>query len=929
MQTEEDLPEISKPEVQTFVRFFNSLSQPTERTIRFFERNANDTQYYTCHGQDAVHIAHEVFKSTSVIKIWTASASEELQTTTVSKNAAENFIREALLHQQLHIEIWAQRKNTSTWELSRKASPGNLQDVEDLLFVDTGMVISPVILAVKISITKDHKVVGVAFADVSVKEIGVSEFLDTDLYSNFESFIIQLGVSECIIPVQDGEKDGEIQRIKNILQRCNISTTEKRKADFNSKDIVQSLDRLINTDLSVATLPEIDMKNAMDSCACLINYLSLLNDKENFKRFSLKHHDLSQYMRLGGSALNALNLMPGVHEGVKQTTHLYGLLNKCNTTQGSRLLAQWLKQPLLSLEDIGYRHDIVQVFYENTELRHILRDEILKLIPDMNRLAKRFQKRSANLEDVYRAYQVVTCLPLFLTCLTNYLPMDQDKADLIQKTYIDVISRHYEEMFTIKQLVETTLDLDAIQNHEFVLKAQINPELTAINDKIVANKDMIDSIHNSVARELQADTDKVLKLEKHSLYGYCLRILKSNAGKIRNKKSYIEYSTQKSCTYFTTPELKRLNNDISDLNNEYQRCQSLLVADVIDTVAGFCDTFKLLGSVIAHMDVLVSFAYVAIMAPIAYVRPTMSPMGQGNVILRGARHPCLENQSDVSFIPNDVKMIRDESEFLIITGPNMGGKSTYIRQIGVIALMAQIGCFVPCTEATMCIFDSILSRVGAGDCQLKGVSTFMAEMLETSTILKSATRNSLIIIDELGRGTGTADGFGLAWALSEYIATEVRAFCLFATHFHELTTLAEEVPWIKNLNVAVDVTEVMGKASEITLLYTVREGVCDESFGIHVAELANFPSDTVKLSKEKLKELEESEANSDKNLYGSYSVQDVEDGKRLEDEYRTELYKIVNRNGATDSEIIEEVSALNKKFKPVFEQNAYLRDFHK
>ncbi|KAI9017981.1 putative DNA mismatch repair protein MSH2 [Phycomyces nitens] len=925
METEQDLPEITRPEIQTFVRFFNSLSQPNERTIRFFERNENDKTYYTCHGQDATYIAQQVFKTKNVIKTWTAGAGEELETTSISKNSAENFLREALLHQQLHIEIWTQLKNTSTWQISQKASPGNLQDVEDLLFSKTGMAISPVVLAVKLSSTKNNKVVGVAFADVSTKEIGVSEFLDDNLYSNFESFIIQLGVKECIVPEDEGGKDGELQRLKNILQRCNISITEKKKADFNSKDIVQTLDRLMNMELSVSTLPEIDMRAAMDSCACLIKYLSLLNDSDNFKRFNLRHHDLSQYMRLGGSALNALNLMPGVHEGLKQTTHLYGLLNQCNTAQGSRLLARWLKQPLLNLEHIGQRHDILQVFLEDSVLLHTLRDELLKKVPDMNRLSKRFQKRNANLEDVYRVYQVVVLLPLFLECLTDHLPMDSEKSDLIQKTFIDIIARYNEEMATIKQLVEDTIDLDAIQNHEFILKPQLNEELTDINNRIGMKKNMIDNIHHTVARDLQLDTEKGLKLEKHSMYGYCLRIIKSSSAKIRNKPAYIEYSVQKSCTYFTTPQLKQLNNDINDMDLEYQRCQGLLVADIIDTVAGFYDTFESLGNVIAHMDVLASFAYASMIAPEPYTRPTMTPMGEGNVILREARHPCLENQDDVSFIANDVVMVRDESEFLIITGPNMGGKSTYIRQIGVITLMAQIGCFVPCKEATLCVFDSILSRVGAGDYQLKGVSTFMAEMLETSTILKSATRNSLIIIDELGRGTGTADGFGLAWAISEYISTEIRAFCLFATHFHELTTLPEKVPWIKNLNVAVEVCEENGKTQEIALLYKVKQGVCDESFGIHVAEMANFPADTVDLARQRLKELE---GKSDTELTRAYTAQDLENGTMLENRYMAELGEIVHRPGATDDEINQGIISLNGKYRPLFEQNPYLRDFH-
>jgi DNA mismatch repair protein MSH2 len=411
-------------------------------------------------------------------------------------------------------------------------------------------------------------------------------------------------------------------------------------------------------------------------------------------------------------------------------------------------------------------------------------------------------------------------------------------------------------------MVETTVDLDALDNHEFIIRPEFDDGLRTIRKRLDKCKAEIATEHRYVGKDLDQDIEKKLILENHKTHGWCFRLTRAEQSSIRNKKEYKEITTMKNGVYFTTNNLAELRREFDQLFENYNRTQSGLVQEVVNVASSYIPVLEKLAATLAHLDVIVAFSHVSVHAPTPYTRPTIHERGTGNTILKEARHPCMEMQDDISFITNDVALERGTSEFLIITGPNMGGKSTYIRQIGVIALMAQTGCFVPCSEAELCIFDSILARVGASDSQLKGVSTFMAEMLETANILKSATRESLIIIDELGRGTSTYDGFGLAWAISEHIIKEIGAFALFATHFHELTSLVDPFPQVQNLHVVAHIDGTDSPSDEnqkrqVTLLYKVEPGVCDQSFGIHVAELVRFPEKVVNMAKRKADELED------------------------------------------------------------------------
>ena len=825
-----------------------------------------------------------------------------------------NLLREVLLKQGRRVEIW-ESSGRMNWKIAKQASPGNLQDIEDELGGQIDA--SPIIMAVRVqSKASEARTVGVCFADASVRELGVSEFLDNDVYSNFESLLIQLGARECLMQTNGLKKDPELSKLQAIIENCGIAVTERSAADFGTKDVEQDLTRLLKDERAFDMLPQAELKNALGSAAALIKYLGVLHDVSNMGQYQLFQHDLSQYMKLDASALKALNLMPTARDGAKSMS-LYGLLNNCKTSGGSRLLGQWLKQPLMSCEEIERRQDLVEAFVNDTELRQMMQEEHLRSIPDLSRLSKRFQRKLANLEDVVRAYQVVIRLPGFVATLEAVI--DEKYQTALEEAYTSKLRQASLNLSRLQEMVESTVDLDALDNHEFIIKSDFDDGLRIIRRRLEKIKYDMEVEHRRVAKDLDQDVDKKLFLENHRVHGWCLRLTRTEAGCIRNKKQYQECSTQKNGVYFTTSTLATMRREFDQLSSNYNRTQSGLVGEVVAVAASYTPVLEALAAVLSHLDVIVSFAHVSLHAPTPYVRPIMHPRGTGDTILTEARHPCLEVQDDVQFIANDVALVRGQSTFLIITGPNMGGKSTYIRQVGVIALLAQTGCFVPCATAELQLFDCILARVGASDSQLKGVSTFMAEMLETANILKTATAESLVIVDELGRGTSTYDGFGLAWAISEELVTRIGACALFATHFHELTALAAAHPQVQNLNVLAHIgdasddgtgADVGGGGSgrrEVVLLYKVEPGVCQKSFGIHVAELVRFPEKVVRMARWRADELEDfsvaggagagdvrmsddadadgTEGNgavgSSSSSHGEYSAEEVEQGSRL------------------------------------------------
>jgi len=824
--------------------------------VRFYARPtaSGGAAVFSAHGASALMIAQDYYKSTSVL-----TEQSGMQTVTMYKNLWRDIVRDMLLQRSMKVQLWGVdsegggSKANPTLQLERSASPGQLADFEDELAGaqsaqgGAGQRDPSVLAALQLrTAAAAGNEVGLAFADSSGERVlHVCQFADEDDFANLESVLVQAGVKEVITSLK---ADALPPKAKAALERARVVHTVRPAKDFDAKDIEQDLRRLLGNHHSAQ--PHSERPLALASASAVIRFLELLSNESNFGSYRMKDFHLSHFLRLDGAAIHALNLQASRDDPSRSS--LFGLLDRCNSAMGSRLLHMWMKQPLLDQEQIRRRQDLVEAFVTDVSLRQNLRETHMRRLPDLRRYCKKLTSGRAKLVDLMALYDFLRKLPDFVECLKGY---DGEHHELVESAFTEKLDQVHRECTKLMQMVEATIDMDELANRNYRINPKFDEKLEELKDEMDEAYAEIAAQHSQTARNIfggSKDANK-LKLERGAENGFIFRMTSKDESKIRGKSEYNVLKTNKTGVQFETRQLRRLSDGYTELSNQYERDQQALSQRALEIASGYVPLLEIAEVMLSELDVLLSFAVVSTTAPIAYTRPKMLAQGSHVLELKGARHPMVEAvQQDRQFIANDVSMNPTDSMLQIITGPNMGGKSTYIRQVGVIILMAQMGCFVPCASARISIVDCILARVGAGDSQARGVSTFMSEMLETAAILRTASASSFVIIDELGRGTSTYDGFGIAWAICEHLAKQTKALCLFATHFHELTALADTEPTVSNQHVTAQAAN-----DELTFLYKVAAGPCDQSFGIHVARLAKFPSDVVAMAKRKAEELED------------------------------------------------------------------------
>ncbi|NLC96955.1 MAG: DNA mismatch repair protein MutS [Erysipelotrichaceae bacterium] len=610
----------------------------------------------------------------------------------------------------------------------------------------------------------------------------------------------------------------------------------------------------------------------------------ILNYLESTQKRMLDHLNIVIYEReddvlyMDYSTTINLELIEPLRNQSKNDT-LWTFMDKCQSAMGSRLLKKWIEKPLVDKNKIENRYDILEYFMNNFLILDDLKEH-LKNIYDLQRIITKVAMKSANALDCVRLQKTLKEVPLIMELLQDPLFSNFNKVDVCTDLYDELKNAFVE-------------DPPLITSDGGMFQDGYNEELDRLRTIQKEGKSWILSME---AYEKERTGIKTLRIGYNRVFGYYIEVSKAATNLIKDEYGYVRKQTLVNGERYITQELKEREDEILHAQERTIKLEKQLFEELLDLIKSYLPKLQKLANVLANIDCL--YALSTLSKQNNYVRPTFN---EDIFEIKDGRHPILDViMKDSKYISNDI-LLDNNTEIEIITGPNMGGKSTYMRQIALIVIMAQVGCFVPCRSCNMPVFDKIFTRIGASDDILSGQSTFMVEMIEANNALSNATKKSLILFDEIGRGTSTYDGMALAQAMIEYIATIIHAKTLFSTHYHELTNLADNLQNVKNVHV-----QVHEDKEKVTFLYKVKPGVAKRSYGINVAKLANLPESVIDRAKELLKELES------KKRVVQQSYQIVEMKRNDNEEKLKQILYEVNPDEMTPMQALQMIIDLQK-----------------
>ncbi|SDF46215.1 DNA mismatch repair protein MutS [Methanolobus vulcani] len=690
---------------------------------------------------------------------------------------------------------------------------------------------------------------GLSFLDISTGEFLATQLTDEEPYDRIVSELARMGPSECIMPpsmLKDSHLKERIKDLKIIIHEFDEDLFDHKIAE-----------KVLLDHFKVSTLEGMgcsELLAAVSSAGAALRYATDTQMRELSQVQTLKTYFDSEFMVLDAITLRNLEIVRNVR-GEGNDASLIGVLDETKTPMGRRQLQKWLLKPLISVDSINDRLDAVSWLHDNTLVRFDIRAH-LSYVKDMERLVGRVMYGNSNARDLVSLKKSLESVPLLLDSLQGCKDIG-----LLESTSSKLSS--FAELDELAKLIDSAIveEPPLSVRDGGMIKPGYNEQLDELFDLSKNGKQWIAKFQQ---KERERTGIKSLKVGYNKVFGYYLEVTKANISQVPD--DYIRKQTMTNAERFYTPELKERESAILSADEKMTALEYELLSELNTIIASHSRKLQETAALIGTLDVLANLAEVA--ANNNYVRPAITP--DCRLLIRDGRHPVVENTVPGGFVPNDTEMDCSENQFQLITGPNMAGKSTYMRQIAMIVIMAQSGSFVPASHASIGIVDRVFTRVGAFDDLASGQSTFMVEMVELANILNNATPKSLVLLDEIGRGTSTYDGYSIAKAVVEYIHNKGRVGVrsLFATHYHQLTEVAASLKRVKNYHIAVK-----EDGDDLVFLRKIVPGATDRSYGIHVARIAGVPHAVTSRAKEILEDIEDECMLSEEDRKGSKKKQ--------------------------------------------------------